>query len=125
MASYQYIFTMKGLSKVHPPDKTVLKEIWLAFLPGAKIGVLGANGAGKSTLLRIMAGLDRDFGGEAFAAAGVSIGFLPQEPALDPEVLARTLDVADLVLCRNTRHGGRGIARMGPAAAAVAAGRRG
>jgi ATP-binding cassette ChvD family protein len=84
VASYQYIFTMKGLSKVHPPDKTVLKEIWLAFLPGAKIGVLGANGAGKSTLLRIMAGLDRDFGGEAFAAAGVSIGFLPQEPALDP-----------------------------------------
>ncbi len=75
---------MKGLSKVHPPDKTVLKDIWLAFLPGAKIGVLGANGAGKSTLLRIMAGLDRDFGGEAFAAEGVSVGFLPQEPALDP-----------------------------------------
>ena len=85
MASYQYIFTMKGLSKVHPPDKTVLRDIWLAFLPGAKIGVLGANGAGKSTLLRIMAGLDRDFGGEAFAAEGVSVGFLPQEPALDPE----------------------------------------
>jgi sulfate-transporting ATPase len=85
VASYQYIFTMKGLSKVHPPDKTVLKDIWLAFLPGAKIGVLGANGAGKSTLLRIMAGLDRDFGGEAFAAEGVSIGFLPQEPTLDPE----------------------------------------
>ena len=75
---------MKGLSKVHPPDKTVLKDIWLAFLPGAKIGVLGANGAGKSTLLRIMAGLDRDFGGEAFAAEGVSVGFLPQEPVLDP-----------------------------------------
>ncbi len=85
MASYQYIFTMKGLSKVHPPDKTVLRDIWLAFLPGAKIGVLGANGAGKSTLLRIMAGLDHDFGGEAFAAEGVSVGFLPQEPALDPE----------------------------------------
>ncbi len=84
MASYQYIFTMKGLSKVHPPDKTVLKDIWLAFLPGAKIGVLGANGAGKSTLLRIMAGLDRDFTGEAFAAEGVSVGFLPQEPVLDP-----------------------------------------
>ncbi|HEX7486659.1 MAG TPA: energy-dependent translational throttle protein EttA [Vicinamibacterales bacterium] len=84
MASYQYIFTMKGLSKVHPPDKTILKDIWLAFLPGAKIGVLGANGSGKSTLLRIMAGLDRDFGGEAFAAEGVSIGYLPQEPALDP-----------------------------------------
>ncbi len=85
MASYQYIFTMKGLSKVHPPDKTVLRDIWLAFLPGAKIGVLGANGSGKSTLLRIMAGLDRDFGGEAFPAEGVSVGFLPQEPALDPE----------------------------------------
>jgi ATP-binding cassette ChvD family protein len=84
VASYQYIFTMKGLSKVHPPDKTVLKDIWLAFLPGAKIGVLGANGAGKSTLLKIMAGLDRDFGGEAFAAEGVSVGYLPQEPVLDP-----------------------------------------
>ena len=84
MASYQYIFTMKGLSKIQPPDRTVLKDIWLAFLPGAKIGVLGANGAGKSTLLRIMAGLDRDFAGEAFAAEGVSVGFLPQEPALDP-----------------------------------------
>jgi sulfate-transporting ATPase len=85
VASYQYIFTMKGLTKVHPPDKTVLKDIWLAFLPGAKIGVLGSNGAGKSTLLRIMAGLDRDFAGEAFAAEGVSVGFLPQEPPLDPE----------------------------------------
>jgi energy-dependent translational throttle protein EttA len=84
VSSYQYIFTMKGLTKVHPPDKTVLKDIWLAFLPGAKIGVLGANGAGKSTLLRIMAGLDRDFAGEAFPAEGISVGFLPQEPALDP-----------------------------------------
>ncbi|RPJ71698.1 MAG: energy-dependent translational throttle protein EttA [Acidobacteria bacterium] len=83
MAAYQYIFTMKALSKVHPPDKKVLDDIWLAFLPGAKIGVLGANGAGKSTLLRIMAGLDRDFSGEAFAADGVSVGFLPQEPQLD------------------------------------------
>ncbi|HEY3384659.1 MAG TPA: energy-dependent translational throttle protein EttA [Vicinamibacterales bacterium] len=84
MAAYQYIFTMQGLTKVHPPDKTVLKDIWLAFLPGAKIGVLGANGAGKSTLLRIMAGLDRDFAGEAFAADGVSVGLLSQEPQLDP-----------------------------------------
>jgi len=83
MASYQYIFTMKGLTKVHPPDRKVLEDIWLAFLPGAKIGVLGANGAGKTTLLRIMAGLDRDFAGEAFAAEGVSVGFLPQEPQLD------------------------------------------
>src|SRR5512146_3020506 len=84
MASYQYIFTMKGLTKVHPPDKKVLEDIWLSFLPGAKIGVLGANGAGKSTLLRIMAGLDKDVGGEAFAAEGVSIGLLQQEPELDP-----------------------------------------
>jgi ATP-binding cassette ChvD family protein len=84
VAAYQYIFTMQGLTKVHPPDKTVLKDIWLAFLPGAKIGVLGANGAGKSTLLRIMAGLDRDFAGEAFAADGVSVGLLSQEPQLDP-----------------------------------------
>jgi ATP-binding cassette ChvD family protein len=84
MAAYQYIFTMKALSRVHPPDKKVLEDIWLAFLPGAKIGVLGANGAGKSTLLRIMAGLDRDFSGEAFPAEGVSVGFLPQEPQLDP-----------------------------------------
>ncbi|MGE5361389.1 MAG: energy-dependent translational throttle protein EttA [Bacteroidales bacterium] len=84
MPSYQYIYTMKGLTKVHPPDKVVLKDIWLSFLPGAKIGVLGANGAGKSTLLRIMAGVDKDFGGEAFPAEGVSIGLLSQEPELDP-----------------------------------------
>jgi sulfate-transporting ATPase len=79
----QYIFTMKGLGKIHPPDKVVLRDIWLSFLPGAKIGVLGLNGAGKSTLLRIMAGEDRDFGGEAFPAEGISVGFLPQEPRLD------------------------------------------
>src|SRR5512141_2443134 len=65
VASYQYIYTMKGLTKVHQPDKVVLKDIWLSFFPGAKIGVLGANGAGKSTLLRIMAGQDKDFNGEA------------------------------------------------------------
>jgi ATP-binding cassette ChvD family protein len=79
----QYIYTMKGLGKIHQPDKVVLKDIWLSFLPGAKIGVLGLNGAGKSTLLRIMAGEDKDFSGEAFAAEGISIGFLPQEPRLD------------------------------------------
>jgi len=84
VASYQYIFTMKALTRVHPPDKKVLEDIWLAFLPGAKIGVLGANGSGKSTLLRIMAGLDKDFAGEAFPAEGVSVGLLPQEPELDP-----------------------------------------
>jgi len=80
----QFIFTMKGLGKVHPPDTRVLEDIWLSFLPGAKIGVLGLNGAGKSSLLRIMAGEDHDFIGEAFPADAVSIGFLPQEPRLDP-----------------------------------------
>jgi energy-dependent translational throttle protein EttA len=79
----QFIYTMKGLGKVHPPDHVVLKDIWLSFLPGAKIGVLGANGAGKSSLLRIMAGDDHDFIGEAFPADGISVGFLPQEPTLD------------------------------------------
>ena len=80
----QYIYTMKGLGKVHPPDAVVLKDIWLSFLPGAKIGVLGLNGAGKSSLLRIMAGEDNEFIGEAFPADGISVGFLPQEPRLDP-----------------------------------------
>jgi sulfate-transporting ATPase len=79
----QYVYTMKGLGKVHPPDHQVLRDIWLSFLPGAKIGVLGLNGSGKSTLLRIMAGEDTHFLGEAFPAAGISIGFLPQEPRLD------------------------------------------
>src|ERR671918_473175 len=79
----QYIYTMKGLGKVHPPDAVVLKDIWLSFLPGAKIGVLGLNGAGKSSLLKIMAGDDQEFIGEAFPADGISVGFLPQEPRLD------------------------------------------
>ena len=79
----QFIYTMKGLGKVHEPDHVVLKDIWLSFLPGAKIGVLGLNGSGKSTLLRIMAGEDHDFLGEAYPADGISIGFLPQEPRLD------------------------------------------
>jgi len=83
MAAYQYVFVMKGLTKVYPPSREVLKGITLSFLPGAKIGVLGPNGAGKSTLLRIMAGVDRDFGGEAWAAEGVRVGYLPQEPVLD------------------------------------------
>jgi ATP-binding cassette ChvD family protein len=80
----QFIYTMKGLGKVHPPDHVVLKDIWLSFLPGAKIGVLGLNGSGKSTLLRIMAGEDQQFVGEAWPAEGISVGFLPQEPRLDP-----------------------------------------
>jgi ATP-binding cassette ChvD family protein len=75
---------MKGLGKVHPPDAVVLKDIWLSFLPGAKIGVLGLNGAGKSSLLKIMAGEDHEFIGEAFPADGITVGFLPQEPRLDP-----------------------------------------
>jgi ATP-binding cassette ChvD family protein len=75
---------MKGLGKAYPPDSFVLKDIWLSFLPGAKIGVLGLNGAGKSTLLRIMAGEDHEFVGEAFPAEGISTGFLAQEPRLDP-----------------------------------------
>jgi energy-dependent translational throttle protein EttA len=79
----QYIYTMQGLGKVHPPDAVVLKDIWLSFLPGAKIGVLGLNGSGKSSLLRIMAGEDTTFIGEARAADGVTVGFLPQEPRLD------------------------------------------
>jgi len=79
----QYIYTMKGLGKVHPPDTAVLKDIWLSFLPGAKIGVLGLNGAGKSSLLKIMAGEDHEFIGEAFPADGITVGFLPQEPRLD------------------------------------------
>src|SRR5687767_4243813 len=79
----QFIYTMKGLGKVYPPDSQVLKDIWLSFLPGAKIGVLGLNGSGKSTLLKIMAGLDHDFVGEAFPAEGITTGLLQQEPQLD------------------------------------------
>jgi energy-dependent translational throttle protein EttA len=81
----QYIFTMKDLRKVTPQGKEILKGIWLSFYPDAKIGVIGPNGAGKSTLLRIMAGLDKDFAGEAFPAEGTRIGYLPQEPQLDPK----------------------------------------
>ncbi len=83
MAAYQYIYVMKGLSKIYPGGRKVLENIWLSFLPGAKIGVLGHNGAGKSTLLKIMAGIDKDVGGEAWAADGASVGYLPQEPQLD------------------------------------------
>jgi len=80
----QFIYTMKGLGKVHPPDARVLDDIWLSFYYGAKIGVLGLNGSGKSSLLRIMSGEDERFIGEAFAAEGISIGMLHQEPRLDP-----------------------------------------
>ena len=82
--AHEFVFTMQDLKKVVPPDRVILEGITLAFFPGAKIGVLGANGAGKSTLLRIMAGLDDDFLGEAKPAPGLRVGYLPQEPALDP-----------------------------------------
>ncbi len=83
MASYQYVFVMQNLSKVFPGGKELFKGITLSFLPGAKIGVLGVNGAGKSTLLKIMAGVDKEFNGEAWAADGVKVGYLEQEPKLD------------------------------------------
>ncbi|MBO7332636.1 MAG: energy-dependent translational throttle protein EttA [Alphaproteobacteria bacterium] len=94
MASYQYIYVMKDLCKTWPGGKEVLKNIWLSFFPGAKIGVLGPNGAGKSTLLKIMAGLDTDYRGEAWAADGVRVGYLEQEPKLDPtkNVLENVMD---------------------------------
>ncbi len=84
MASYQYVYTMQNLSKSYPGGKEVLKGITLSFLPDAKIGVLGHNGAGKSTLMRIMAGIDTEYNGEAWAADGVRVGYLEQEPQLDP-----------------------------------------
>src|ERR1043165_3857417 len=80
----QYTFVMKDLRKLVPPKREILKGIWLSFYPGAKIGVLGNNGAGKSTLLRIMAGVDKEFLGEAWPAPGLKIGFLPPEAQLDP-----------------------------------------
>jgi ATP-binding cassette ChvD family protein len=85
MASYQYVYVMKDLTKAFPGGREVFRGITLAFLPGVKIGVLGVNGAGKSTLLKIMAGLDTDFGGEAWAAEGARVGYLEQEPQLDPD----------------------------------------
>ena len=89
MAGPQYVYVMKGLSKTYPGGKQVLKDIWLSFYPGAKIGIVGVNGAGKSTLMRIMAGMDKDFTGEAWAADGVRTGYLPQEPHLDPTKTVR------------------------------------
>ena len=85
----QYVFTMHRLSKVVPPKREILKNISLSFFPGAKIGVLGVNGSGKSTLLKIMAGLDKDIEGEATPMPGLNIGYLPQEPKLDPEHTVR------------------------------------
>jgi len=86
MASYQYVYVMKGLTKVYPGGKKVLENVWLSFFPGAKIGIIGPNGAGKSTLMKIMAGMDKDYNGEAWAAQGAKVGYLPQEPQLDPDL---------------------------------------
>ena len=96
MASYQYVYVMKGLNKTFPGGKQVLKDIWLSFLPGAKIGVLGLNGAGKSTLLKVMSGEDDSFTGEAWAAEGVKVGFLKQEPQLNEskDVLGNVMEGA-------------------------------
>ena len=80
----QFVYTMNRVSKVVPPKREILSDISLSFFPGAKIGVLGLNGAGKSTLLRIMAGVDTEFNGEARPQPGIKIGYLPQEPELDP-----------------------------------------
>ena len=89
MAGPQFVFFMKGMSKTYPGGKQVLKDIWLSFYPGAKIGIVGVNGSGKSTLMRIMAGMDKEFTGEAWAADGVRVGYLPQEPKLDPSLDVR------------------------------------
>ncbi|MQX38137.1 energy-dependent translational throttle protein EttA [Roseospira navarrensis] len=94
MAAYQYIYVMKNVSKIYPGGREILKGLTLSFLPGAKIGVLGPNGAGKSTVLRIMAGEDTDIGGEAWAADGVRVGYLAQEPHLDEskDVMGNVMD---------------------------------
>ncbi|WP_092498501.1 energy-dependent translational throttle protein EttA [Meinhardsimonia xiamenensis] len=89
MAAYQYVYHMDGVSKTYPGGKKCFENIRLSFLPGVKIGVVGVNGAGKSTLLRIMAGIDTDYTGEAWAAEGVRVGYLPQEPELDPDLNVR------------------------------------
>lgn len=89
MASYQYVYHMDGVTKTYPGGKKVFENIRLNFLPGVKIGVVGVNGAGKSTLLRVMAGWDKDFQGEAWAAKGAKVGYLPQEPQLDPNLTVR------------------------------------
>lgn len=89
MASYQFVYHMDGVSKTYPGGKKCFENIRLNFLPGVKIGVVGVNGAGKSTLLRIMAGWDKDFSGEAWAAKGARVGYLPQEPELDPALNVR------------------------------------
>jgi len=99
----QYVFTMNRVGKVVPPKRVILKDISLSFFPGAKIGVLGLNGSGKSSLLRIMAGEDKDHEGDAVPMPNMNIGFLPQEPALDPK---QTVRQAVEGAHRNGRHVG-------------------
>ncbi len=86
MTTNQYIYVMKGLTKIYPGGREVFKDIWLSFYPGAKIGIIGVNGAGKSTLMKIMAGMDKEFNGEAWAAQGTTVGYLSQEPELNPNL---------------------------------------
>jgi ATPase subunit of ABC transporter with duplicated ATPase domains len=100
--AYQYAYVMKGLSKAYPGQKPVFKDITLSFLPGAKIAVIGPNGAGKSTLLKVIAGIDKEYQGEAWAAEGVRVGYLAQEPQLDPTKTVR----------ENVTDGVRGVADM-------------
>ena len=89
MSSYQYIYTLKELTKTFPNGKKCFENITLSFLPGVKIGLVGVNGAGKSTLLKIMAGMEREFNGEAYPAQGIKVGYLPQEPKLDESKTVR------------------------------------
>jgi energy-dependent translational throttle protein EttA len=96
MAAYQYIYVMKGLTKVFPNGKKVLDNVWLSFFPGAKIGVLGNNGSGKSTLMKIMAGMDQEFAGESWVAEGATVGYLPQEPELDPTLTVQENVIAGM-----------------------------
>jgi energy-coupling factor transporter ATP-binding protein EcfA2 len=125
----QYVYTMNRVGKVVPPKKTILENISLSFFPGAKIGVLGLNGAGKSTLLRIMAGIDTDILGEARPQPGIKIGYLPQEPQLDPEKDVRgnvEEGLAEAIECtggpreglRRLRRARRGFRRPGQGAGA-------
>ena len=89
MSAYQYVYHMQGVSKTYPGGKKCFENIHLSFLPGVKIGVVGVNGAGKSTLMKIMAGIDKEFQGEAWSAEGAKVGYLPQEPELDETMSVR------------------------------------
>ena len=101
----QYVFTMNRVGKIVPPKRHILKDISLSFFPGAKIGVLGLNGSGKSTLLKIMAGVDTEIEGEAQPMAGLKIGYLPQEPKLDPQSTVRQAVEVAWVRCWQQKTG--------------------